>query len=161
MHRKLHLTITAMISLVQGTVFSAFGVDEHVDFNRDVRPILSDKCFFCHGPDAHQRQAELRLDQEQSSQRDRGGYAVIVPGKISESEMMNRILSRDPDLIMPPADSHKHLNDDEVSILHRWIEQGAHYKEPWAYVAPVRVAIPKVKDAKWVRNWIDYFLLRN
>ena len=161
MHRKLHLTITAMISLVQGTVFSAFGGDEHVDFNRDVRPILSDKCFFCHGPDAHQRQAELRLDQEQSSQRDRGGYAVIVPGKISESEMMNRILSRDPDLIMPPADSHKHLNDDEVSILRRWIEQGAHYKEPWAYVAPVRVAIPKVKDAKWVRNWIDYFLLSN
>ena len=161
MHWKSFFTISVLSLIVAPcNARPAIKAAESIDFNRDVRPILSDKCLFCHGPDAQERQADLRFDEEDSALRDRGGYAVIVPGEASRSEIMNRILSNEPQLLMPPPDSHKHLNENEISILRQWIEQGAQYNDPWAYVAPRPVATPQVKHEEWARNWIDHFLLR-
>lgn len=128
-----------------------------IDFNRDIRPILSDKCFFCHGPDAHERKADLRLDTEEGAQTDLGGYAAIVPGSSEESEFVARIIDvQDP---MPPVDSHKELKPEEIELLTSWIEQGAEYAEPWAYVLPKKHPIPQITGDKWSENWIDHFLL--
>ena len=128
-----------------------------IDFNRDIRPILSDKCFFCHGPDSHERKADLRLDTGEGALADLGGYAAIVPGKLDDSEMIQRILDReDP---MPPKESHKELSQEEIALLSRWIQEGAEYSEPWAYVPPVKRELPGVKDTSWPSNWIDQFVL--
>lgn len=137
-----------------GMVFSAAAAE--VDFNRDIRPILSDKCFFCHGPDAHERKADLRLDTEAGATLDLGGYAAVVPGSTERSELVARINdSKDP---MPPEDSHKKLKPKEISLLTKWIEQGAEYAAPWAYVLPKKHSVPEVEDGGWSRNWIDPFL---
>ena len=130
-----------------------------LDFNRHIRPILSDKCFFCHGPDSHERKADLRLDTEAGAKADLGGYAAIVPGDLEESEFVARIMSHDPDELMPPEDSHKKLTSAEIDLLTRWIESGAIYSEPWAYVPPVKHSPPVVIDAEWPSNWIDNFVL--
>ena len=108
--------------------------DSRLDFNRDIRPILSDNCFFCHGPDADDRQADLRLDTFEGATADLGGYAAVVPGKPDESELVARITADDPEMRMPPADSHKKLEADEIKRLIRWVAEGAAYSQPWAYV---------------------------
>ncbi|TWU17259.1 Planctomycete cytochrome C [Novipirellula galeiformis] len=136
---------------------SAWGTERDIDFNRDIRPILSDKCFFCHGPDADERKAGLRLDTSEGALADLGGYAALVPGRPNESEVVRRMLDeQDP---MPPQDSHKSLKREEVELLIRWIADGGEYSEPWAYVSPIKRAIPKVKDEAWPENWIDFFVL--
>lgn len=131
----------------------AYAEEEAIDFNRDIRPILSDKCFFCHGPDSHERKADLRLDTEE------GAKAAIVPGDTAKSEFFHRITTEDPDDLMPPEDSHKKLKPDEIELLVRWIETGATYSEPWAYVPPTKHSPPKVKEQDWPSNWIDNFVL--
>ncbi len=133
--------------------------EEALDFNKDIRPILSDKCFFCHGPDAHERKGDLRLDTEAGALSDLGGYAAIVPGKTSESEFVARITTSDPDDLMPPEDSHKKLKPKEIKLLTRWIAEGGTYSEPWAYVRPKKHSVPEVSDAVWPSNWIDNFVL--
>lgn len=138
-------------------VTNSFAAD--IDFNRDIRPILSDKCFFCHGPDAHERQADLRLDTFDGATADLGGYSAIKPGDLATSVFIERITSTDADVIMPPADSHKTLKPAEIELLKRWVAEGAQYAEAWAYVAPVKRDIPKVNDASWPKNWIDHFVL--
>jgi len=130
---------------------------EPVDFNRDIRPILSDKCFFCHGPDAHERKADLRLDQPDGATADLGGYAAIVPGEPEKSELVTRITSADDP--MPPEDSHKELDADQIELLTRWVEEGAPYSEPWAYVPPEEHPAPEVEDEDWPANWVDRFVL--
>jgi hypothetical protein len=130
-----------------------------IDFTRDVRPILSNNCFHCHGPDAAERQADLRLDVWQDAGDVRGAEAVIVAGKIDESELVARITSDDPDVRMPPADSGKSLTAEQIAALLKWVEQGATYKLHWAFVAPQRPAVPLVKNTGWVRNPIDAFVL--
>ncbi|MBL9153431.1 MAG: PSD1 domain-containing protein [Verrucomicrobiales bacterium] len=130
-----------------------------VDFNRDIRPILSDKCFFCHGPDAAERKADLRLDTAEGATADLGGYAAIVPGQPEKSEFVARITATDADEIMPPPDSHKTLKPAEIALLTRWIQEGAAYSAPWAYVAPRKHPEPAVKDAAWPTNWVDRFIL--
>lgn len=131
--------------------------EEKLDFNRDVRPILSDKCFFCHGPDEHERGADLRLDTPEAAFADLGGYSAIVAGKPNESEIIYRILDQeDP---MPPEKSHKTLKPEEISILTRWVEEGAEYSEPWAYVPPKRTRPPSVENRDWPENWVDQFVL--
>ena len=110
----------------------ADGAPDQVLFNRDIRPILSDKCFFCHGPDKNKRQAELRLDVEENAKADRDGHRVLVPGKPAESELYRRITSTDADVRMPPAESHKSLSESEIELLRQWIEQGAAWQEHWA-----------------------------
>ena len=105
-----------------------------VDFNRDIRPILSDNCFACHGPDANQRQADLRLDFQADAVADRGGYAAIVPGDPDLSQMVERIMSEDSDVVMPPADHRKQLSAAEKDLLIRWIKEGAVWKQHWAWL---------------------------
>lgn len=134
---------------------------QEVDFQRDVRPILSDKCFFCHGPDPKTREAGLRLDIEASAKEDLGGYFAIVPGKPDESELVTRIHSDDDD-IMPPEESEKHLSKKEKEILSRWIKQGAKWAKHWAYEktkTKPTAELPKKLDARWAATEIDRHVL--
>jgi hypothetical protein len=130
-----------------------------LDFNRDVRPILSNNCFQCHGPDEAERQADLRLDVEADSGEIHGAESVIDAKHFADSELIKRITSEDPDLRMPPADSGKTLTPEQIKILRAWVEQGAKYEKHWAFEAPLRPAVPEVKDKNWVRNPIDAFVL--
>ncbi|MFO0845071.1 MAG: PSD1 and planctomycete cytochrome C domain-containing protein [Gemmataceae bacterium] len=126
-----------------------------LDYNRDVRPILRDACFACHGPDAKQRKADLRLDQRDAAVR----HGALVPGKSGESEVYQRLVTDEKAKRMPPAKFGKSLSPDQVATLKRWIDEGASYAEHWAYVPPRRPALPTVQDAAWPRNAIDRFVL--
>lgn len=130
-----------------------------VQYNRDVRPILADKCFRCHGPDAAARKVELRLDEAESAKADRGGYSVITPGKPEQSELIRRVTSTDNDLRMPPHDSGSQLRSAEIEILRRWIRSGAEYQPHWSFIPPRRPAMPEVSRSDWPRNAIDHFVL--
>jgi hypothetical protein len=130
-----------------------------VQYNRDVRPILADKCFHCHGPDAATRQAELRLDQHESATVDRGDYRVIQAGRPAMSELIGRVVSTDDDERMPPPDSGDALSADEVEILRQWIENGAAYQKHWSFIPPIRPALPPVTAETWPKNGIDRFVL--
>jgi hypothetical protein len=126
-----------------------------VEFNRDVRSILSDTCYSCHGPDKNRRKAKLRLDDRASALE----HEAIVPGKPDDSELVVRILSDDEDEMMPPPEAHKTLSAHQKDLLKAWIAQGAEYQAHWAYVAPTRQPAPKVQRTDWVRNPIDAFIL--
>ena len=110
-----------------------------VRFNRDIRPIFSETCFNCHGPDEHSREADLRLDTAEGAfgALEEGGFA-IAPGDLEKSAAWTRIISDDPDLLMPPPDSHFVLSDRQKATVKQWIEEGAKYEEHWAFVAPVK-----------------------
>ncbi|MCH2179268.1 MAG: PSD1 and planctomycete cytochrome C domain-containing protein [Mariniblastus sp.] len=114
-----------------------------VEFNRDIRPILSDNCYACHGPDENQRQADLRLDTQAEALADRGGYSAIVPGKPELSELIERVLSDDPDEVMPPLDHRKKLSPADKALLKRWVEEGALWQKHWAWlpVAPPSASV--------------------
>ncbi len=131
----------------------AFG-ETTVDFNRDIRPILSENCFHCHGPDAATREADLRLDVEEDAKRDLGGYFALTPGKPAESTVWERIAHVDPDEMMPPPDSKRSLTEVQKETIRRWIESGAEYDEHWAYVAPKRPDIPETEGGA-----VDYLVL--
>jgi mono/diheme cytochrome c family protein len=131
-----------------------------LDFGRDIRPILSDKCFACHGPDAGQRKAGLRLDNaEGAAKGGESGARTIVPGKPGESELVARITSSDADEVMPPKKHRKPLTPAEVAKLTQWVAEGGSYRQHWAFIAPVRPGLPKVGRPEWVRNPIDAFIL--
>jgi len=125
--------------------------ERSVDFQQDVRPILSDHCFACHGPDSNHRKADLRLDDRQVSV-DTG---AIAPGQPEESELMRRILSEDPDDVMPPPDANKKLSEAQKEVLSAWIQQGAEYEEHWSFVAPQKPEVPEIAGAE---NPIDAFI---
>jgi hypothetical protein len=127
-----------------------------IDFNKQVRPILSDNCFACHGPDDRKRKAKLRLDTKEGAF---GRKGVIVPGKSAESELIARITSDDADTHMPPPKSGKRLTPEQVELLRQWVDAGAPWSEHWAFVAPRRPRLPTVTDKGWVRNPIDAFVL--
>ena len=132
---------------------------EEISFQRQVRGILSDKCFRCHGPDAEQRQAGLRLDLETAAMTKlESGMSAIVPGKTDESELVARITSDDPDVIMPPTDSDKTLSAAEVNILKTWIAQGASWGQHWSFAPVERSAVPVSGDQSKVVNDIDHFV---
>jgi hypothetical protein len=129
-------------------------------YDRDIRPILSDRCFKCHGPDAAKRQADLRLDVGESAKAERDGVIAIVPGDVAASEMWRRVNSHDLEERMPPPDSNKRpLDAAERELVRRWIEAGAPYEPHWSFSAPVRSRVPDVEDAHWPRNDVDRFLL--
>jgi len=138
---------------------------ESIDFARDIRPILSNRCFQCHGPDDSSREADLRLDSREGLFASRDGRSAIVPGEATASELYLRATSTDPDRKMPPPDSGlPALTDREVDILRRWIEQGAAWREHWSFVTPQRPAVPATPPGLqlppgWPRNEIDQFLL--
>lgn len=126
-------------------------------FNRDIRPILADRCFACHGNDVGQREASLRLDTYEGATE-----TAIVPGDATNSEIIARVTSDDPDYRMPPADAKKPpLSKDEVELLRRWIDAGAEFESHWSYIPPERPAVPEIKQSSWVRNPLDHFLLSN
>jgi hypothetical protein len=144
-----------------GTLQTKSG-NEPVSYNFDIRPILSDKCFACHGPDAKKREAGLRLDVAESAYgklKEGKGFAIF-PGKPEQSEVYKRITSLDPTYQMPTPESHLGLlNESEVGLVKKWIEQGARYEQHWAFAAPRKSALPRVADDNWPRNEIDYFTL--
>ncbi len=132
-----------------------------VDFSRDVRPILSEHCFTCHGPDATKRQMGLRFDVEDGAKKPRGTRpAVVVAGDPAASEILKRVAPADPARRMPPPYSdRKPLTEQEVGTLRAWIEQGAKWQSHWSFIPPVRPAEPAVQNHNWVRNPIDSFIL--
>src|SRR4051812_6411357 len=134
-----------------------------VDFNRDVRPILSNACYACHGPDAAKRKGvakPLRLDTEAGAFADLGGYAAVVRGKPDESEVIQRIVSDDPNEVMPPPSSAgKRLSPREIETLTEWVRQGAPYARHWSYVRPARPPLPEVRGQAWPKGAIDRFVL--
>ncbi|MBM4003567.1 MAG: DUF1553 domain-containing protein [Planctomycetes bacterium] len=139
----------------------ASGQELTIDFNRDIRPILSNACFKCHGPDANERKGGmngLRLDTLAGATADQGGTVAIVPGHPEQSELMRRILSADPEERMPPPSSGRLLNDHERNLLKAWIAQGAAYSVHWSYRRIERPAVPAVDDAAWPKNPIDHFV---
>ncbi|WP_010587426.1 DUF1553 domain-containing protein [Schlesneria paludicola] len=132
---------------------------ERVEFNRDVRPILSDVCFHCHGPDAAQRKGDLRLDTHAGATADLGdGRRAIVPEHAEQSELVRRVESTDADLQMPPPDSGRTLSSRQQALLRRWVAQGAKWDLHWSFVRPVRAELPRVKRSEWARGPIDLFV---
>ncbi|WP_153801013.1 PSD1 and planctomycete cytochrome C domain-containing protein [Foetidibacter luteolus] len=143
---------------------SGQAIPETVSYNFNIRPILSDKCFACHGPDANKREAKLRLDIADSAyaplKETKGGFA-IVPGKPEESELFKRVSSVDPTYQMPTPESHLGaLTDHEIALMKKWIEQGAKYERHWAFSTPQKPTVPKLDDDKWAKNEIDHFTFK-
>jgi hypothetical protein len=138
---------------------------EKISYNFQVRPIFSDKCYKCHGPDAKQRQAGLRLDIESEAYKaleEHPRAHAIVPGKPEISELFLRINTKDTSIQMPPASSNlPMLTEMEIDIVKKWIKQGAHYEPHWAFVAPKKPSLPIIKNKDWTKNEIDYFVARN
>ena len=131
----------------------ALAADTAPSFTRDIKGILSNRCVRCHGPDPEGRAGGgdegLRLDTFAGATADLGGHAAIVPGKPDESELIARITSTDPDLVMPPPDAGQPLSEKQVDLLKRWIAAGATYEPHWAYVPPKRPSLPSVKNTAW------------
>ncbi|MEO8496872.1 MAG: DUF1549 domain-containing protein, partial [Planctomycetota bacterium] len=157
-------TICSSFVLLASSVLAREATAQTVRFDRDIRSILSDKCFHCHGPDEQHREADLRLDLEGPAKE-----SAIVPDKADESELVRRVLSQDADEMMPPPAAKKPLKPEEIDLLKRWVEQGAEWTDHWAFLPPVRGDVSKVgaalRDANpqrlqhWSRNAIDQFIL--
>jgi len=152
-HRTVVLVhlILGLLALISARAASS---TNHLQFNRDIRPILSENCFVCHGPDKNNRKAKLRLDVREVALEKK----AIVPGKPEESELVSRIYNTNEDDMMPPLKSNKKLKPAQQNLLKQWIVEGAEYQPHWAYIPPARSETPKVKDEKWVSNPIDAFV---
>ena len=146
---KLLLTLVFTLTLVAA---------DRVDFRRDVRPILSDSCFHCHGPASDTRMAGLRLDVKAEAFAVRKSGAAIVAGNPDQSLILKRILHEKTALRMPPVASHKTVSKAQVETLKRWIEQGADWQEHWSFTAPVKGKLPERAEPRWSANAIDRFL---
>jgi len=154
-----------MFSLIMSTLFVMSSVlagfaeharaEEPLEYNRDIRPILADHCFACHGADSAARKADLRLDQRDAAIE----AGAILVGKPDESELIARIVSDDDELVMPPAETKKKLTDAQKEKLTKWITAGAEYQPHWSYIVPKRSQPPVVKQAAWLKNTIDHFVL--
>ena len=139
---------------------TAAGATDTVDFNRDIRPILSDRCYACHGPDEDKRKGGLRLDlKEGAFQALKSGGHALVPGNVDQSSLVSRVRSTDPEEVMPPAKFGKPLSESQVALLTRWVQQGAVWQDHWAFLAPKRPTPPEVRQKSWPRNEIDDFVL--
>lgn len=161
LNRLATLSATAACCLVAGMVFPSISCGQDaIDFNREIRPILSDRCYQCHGPDASIREADLRFDipEEAVAELPSGGHA-IVPGDVDASLMIDRITSDDDSLIMPPRESNKSLTENEIELIKKWIEQGAPFDGHWAFTAPKRPDVPDVDESVRVANEIDNFIV--
>ncbi len=156
------LLFVAVASLL--TLWSQSGIAEEqreVSFSRDILPILSQRCFLCHGPDEGTREGEVRFDVREEAVLKRDGAFIIKPGEPDASDIIERLTTDDEDLLMPPPDSgHERLTPMEVDLIKQWIKDGANWSAHWAFIAPTRPPIPKVQRADWIRNSIDAFVLR-
>ncbi|MBA2113300.1 DUF1553 domain-containing protein [Bremerella alba] len=141
---------------------SAPAEENEIDFGRDIRPILSGKCFHCHGPDPESREAGLRLDLEDAAKAELdSGLAAIVPGNVDESELFARVIAEDEFTRMPPPEIGKALSDREVQLIRKWIDQGAPFAPHWSFEPPKKHAPPTVENADWVKNDIDAFIFKH
>lgn len=132
-----------------------------VSFNDDIRPLLSNRCYRCHGPDEEDRKGKLRLDTSEGAQHERNGFAAIVPGNLEDSELIYRIITDDEDEVMPPPGKGDRFSKDQIELLKQWIKEGANYEVHWSYVKPVRPEVPKIDKPQWkVGNAIDAFVYR-
>ncbi len=164
------IAITVVLALILGSVFlwpakgdQSYELPDTVDFNFHIKPILSDRCFKCHGPDENARKADLRLDipEEAFASLDSlGNQFAIDPGNISKSVLVHRISSLDEEKVMPPPESNLSLTAFEIELIKKWIRQGAQWKKHWSFIPPVSQIIPKVKKKSWPENEIDYFILK-
>ena len=153
--------IFAIVPFTFSIGYVASAAEPTIDFDRDIRPILSDKCFACHGPDEAHREGGFRLDRKDSAfGKADSDETVIVPGKPELSELIARITTDDEDLRMPPSDSTKSLSKAQIDLLKRWIAEGASWKEHWSFIRPVKYELPAVSRKDWCRNPIDYFILQ-
>ncbi len=167
---RLQIVALAAGALLAGAVFfqkkerpKADAMPTVVDFNWHVRPILSDRCYKCHGPDERQRKAGLRLDTEAGlfgELPETPGRFAVVRGKPGESELVRRVFSKDTSEVMPAPESHLVLSDFEKDLLKKWVEQGAPFKKHWAFIPPEKAALPEVSDKGWCRNEVDFFTLK-
>jgi hypothetical protein len=150
--------LLGLVLLVAGLVAPAEASD--IEFNRDIRPLLSDRCFACHGPDEEDRQAGLRLDLAEAATAELdSGLTAIVPGQVDVSELMARVTSTDPDVMMPPPEIGKPVTAAEADMLGRWIADGAVYRDHWAFERVERPAVPEVSDQAWPVTPVDRFIL--
>ena len=151
--RRMFVALIAM-----GLASLTHAAEPELSFNRDIRPILSANCFACHGFDAKQRKAELRLDVAEGALAVHDGHTAIKPGDLAASEVWRRLISEDPDVVMPPPSTKKKLTDIQKQTIRRWIEQGAHYQKHWAFESPVQSKIPANRNPGWARNDLDRFI---
>lgn len=170
--KRLLLLILPLLLLLSAAAFFVFNrqaattdpeaLPEVVDYNYHIRPILSDRCYKCHGPDANKREAHLRLDIEEGAyaalKDDPSGH-VIVPSDPLASALYQRISATDTSILMPPPSSNLHLQPREIKLIEKWIKQGAKFKPHWAFIPPVKPALPAVSDKDWAKNEIDVFVL--
>ncbi len=155
--------IIAVFSRCNDEATASVAVPKIVDFNFHVRPILSDRCFKCHGPDAAAREAGLRLDTEEgafAALKDDSLNHIIVAGDPLKSELYSRISSQDTSYLMPPPSSNLKLSATEIEIIRKWIAQGAKYKKHWALIPPEKTAVPEIDDDDWAHNEIDHFIFQ-
>ena len=148
-------SVIAVVFMANLSSITAYAVDAPLEFNRDIRPILAEYCFACHGPDSASRKGDLRLDMRDAALERK----AITPRDISKSELIRRIESSDPDEVMPPPSTKKQITAEQKSLLRKWIDQGAEYQPHWSFLAPARPQIPAVKNAGWVKNPIDALVL--
>ncbi len=157
---KICLSLSLLILTVVSVRFRPATAAQEIQFNRDIRPLLSDRCFYCHGPDEKNRKAGLRLDTFEGATKDRGGYRAITPGKPDESELIRRVTSHETyEMMPPPAAKKTPISPEEAALLRRWIEQGARYQGHWAFQPLAGDPLPAVKNSGWVRNEVDRFIL--
>jgi len=156
---RIQILFGAVVCLATGCIGSPIAAEETIEFNRDIRPILSEHCFECHGPDEGSRQADLRLDRE-SDVFGGSDETIVVRGNTTASELFQRITADDPELRMPPTEFDRALSAEQIEKIRQWIEAGADWQQHWAYVVPQRPAIPQVAgDELTLQNEIDHFVL--
>lgn len=154
------LSVLLVVTVCFACSISAVYAEEPLDFTRDIRPILSNKCFHCHGPDQNKREGGLRFDTKAGAFAETdSGEPAIVPGKPEESEMYRRLVTKDDSEVMPPADTGSQLEAAEIEKIRKWLKQGGKIAGHWSYEKLTRPVLPDVKDKKWVRNGIDNFVL--
>lgn len=154
--------LTGALIKCAGPASATLSRNDKVDFNFHIRPILSDKCFACHGPDENKREAGLRLDTEEgafAALKDQPDLFAITPGSKEKSALWRRITTTDSTELMPPPEFNLALSETEIELIGRWIEQGAEYKKHWAFIPPQFNRLPNIRNKKWPRNEIDYFTL--
>ncbi len=141
------------------TAVREVGLPAKVEFNRDIRPILSEYCYACHGPDASTRKGKYRLDTKAGAFKSEDGIHAIVPGKPGESELIHRVMTDDEEDLMPPSKTKKKLSAREKALLKKWVEQGANWEGHWSFIVPTIRKPGRVRNAKWIRNGIDPYVL--
>src|SRR5437867_973710 len=153
-------TSTMVWALTTALSSYAAGEPVKVDYNYHIKPLLADRCYACHGPDEKAQKGKLRLDVKEGAFKALdGGMFVIKPGELSKSEIIRRIISTDPDEMMPPPKSNLSLSKAEIELIRRWVQQGAEWKKHWSFIPLADGPVPEVNDRKWARNAIDCFVL--